>query len=157
MRAAHAISVVALVALVGSCANKRPKPEEALEAFLADVQYGRADSAWAALTEESRTRLLERHRALAEAAGKPVDETPAKILFGDLGLVVQSPPESIVVASPLGNEVTLRVTVEGGRSAEIRMVREGVRWKVDLTGSLERAPPLALGLGKTSTVTEAEQ
>lgn len=127
-----------------------------MEAFLADIQYGRADSAWAALTEASRTRLLERHRALAAAAGKPTDETPAKILFGDLGLVVQSAPESIVVASPLGNEVTLRVTVAGGKSAEIRMVREGIRWKVDLMGSLGPAPPLALGLGKTSTVAEEQ-
>jgi hypothetical protein len=134
------------------CPRDRPRPEEALEAFLADIQYGRADAAWAALSEGSRQSLIERHRTLATGAGEATEETPAQILFGDLNLVVMSPPESIIVASPLGNEVMLRVAVAGGKSADIRMVREGVAWKVDLTSSLHPAPPLDAMLPGTSTI-----
>jgi hypothetical protein len=67
-----------------------------------------------------------------------------------------SPPESVAVVSPPGPEATLRVTVKDGRSAEMRMVREGTGWKVDLLGSLKKAPALDAELkgmpAETSTV-----
>ena len=153
MRAVSLFWVIALSCASGGCADRRPRPEEALNAFLADLQYGRAEAAWAALSESSRQKLIERHRLLSDARGKPADETPSQILFGDLGIVVMSPPESVVVVSPLGNEAKLRVTVAGGRSADIRMVREGAAWKVDLFGSLEDAPDLTARLGQGSART----
>jgi hypothetical protein len=155
MRAVPLLWVIALSCTSAACADRRPKPEEAFNAFLADLQYGRAEAAWAALSESSRQRLLERHKRLADARGKPAEDTPAQILFGDLGIVVMSPPESVLVGSPLGDEAKLRVTVAGGRSADIRMVREGTAWKVDLVGSLDEAPDLAksLGQGKERTST----
>lgn len=153
MRALALFWVVALSCASVGCADRRPRPEEALNAFLADLQYGRAESAWAALSESSRRELLERHRRLAEARGEKPDDSPSQILFGDLGLVAMSPPESVVVVSPLGNEAKLRVTVAGGRSAVIRMVREGAVWKVDLFGSLEPAPDLTAQLGQGSART----
>ena len=147
--------VIALSCAAAGCADRRPRPEDALNAFLADLQYGRAESAWAALSESSRQKLIERHRLLFEAGGQKTDDTPSEILFGDLGIVVMSPPESVVVVSPLGNEAKLRVTVAGGRSADIRMVREGSGWKIDLMASLEEAPDLAPLLGKTETSSAA--
>jgi hypothetical protein len=153
MRALSLFWVIALTCAAAGCADRRPRPEEALNAFLADLQYGRAEAAWAALSESSRTKLLERHQRLARAAGKPSDDTPAQILFGELGIVVMSAPESVVVVSPLGNEAKLRVTVAGGRSADIRMVREGPAWKVDLLGSLDEAPDLSAMLGQGSART----
>src|SRR5262245_43335280 len=120
MRPLSLFWVIALSCASAGCADRRPRPEQALNAFLADLQYGRAEAAWAALSEPSRQKLLERHKRLSEAHGKATDDTPAQILFGDLGIVPMSPPESVVVVSPLGNEAKLRVTVAGGKSADIR-------------------------------------
>jgi hypothetical protein len=150
VNAVRLLSLIAVVWVAG-CADRRPRPEEAFNAFLADLQYGRAETAWAALSESSRKRLLEQHERLVEASGKPADDTPSQILFGDLGIVVMSPPESVLVGSPLGNEAKLRVSVPGGKSADIRMVREGTVWKVDLMGSLDEAPDLATSLGRTTS------
>lgn len=159
MRAAPLFWVIALSGpLAGwagcaGCADRRPRPEEALNAFLADLQYGRAEAAWAALSESSRQKLLERHRRLSDARGLPADETPSQILFGDLGIVVMSPPESVIVGSPLGNKANVHVTVAGGKSADIWMVREGTAWKVDLVASLKDAPDLTARLGQGPTRT----
>ncbi len=154
MRTVSLLPVVALTcAFTAACADRRPKPEEALNAFLADLQYGRADAAWAALSESSKHRLLEAHQQLVAAGSKADDDLASEILFGDLGLVVMSPPESVVVVSPLGNEAKLRVTVAGGKSADIRMVREGTAWKVDLVDSLHPAPDLSAALGQGSART----
>ncbi len=155
MRAVSLFCVIALSCAAEGCADRRPKPEDTLNAFLADLQYGRAEAAWAALSESSRQKLLERHRRLAEATGKPVEETPSQILFGDLGIVVLTAPESVFVSSPLGDEVKIQVTVAGGKSHEITMVREGTAWKVDLMHSLDDAPDLMehLGQGTASTST----
>ena len=56
------------------------------------------------------------------------------------------------MASPHGQEVMLRVAVKDGASADVRMVREGDRWKVDLVGSLKAAPKLDEKLGGTKEV-----
>lgn len=132
-----AVFTVVLAFTAMGCAREAGRPEDALESFLREVSFGRAEAAWKRLTEESRDALVDRHRALAEAAGRTVDDPkPAEFLFSTLDLVVLSPAESIVVVSPPGDVVTLRVTVEGGRSAEVRMVQQGGAWRVDLMETL---------------------
>jgi hypothetical protein len=130
------------VLLLGACHAERPDPEEVLRTFLSDLRNGRADAAWAALSESSQKELNTRHEELVKAGAVKTDATPAQLLFEDLGLMMVNPPESIAVASPHGQEVMLRVAIKDGKSADVRMVREGDRWKVDLTGSLKPAPPL---------------
>lgn len=138
--------LVLLAASLSGCPRPEVQPEDALRRFLADLQYGRADAAWAALSDGSKEELLKRHRALAQAGQRPASDRPADILYGELGIEVLASPENIVVVSPLGPEVVLRVAVKGGRSAELRMQRAGVDWRVDLVSALHPAPSLDEGL-----------
>lgn len=135
------LSLIFVLSLL-ACHAERPDPEEVLRTFLADLRNGRAEAAWRALSEESRKELEHRHEALVAAGAKKSEATPAQLLFEDLGLMMVNPPESIAVASPHGQEVMLRVAIKDGRSADVHMVREGDRWKVDLVGTLKAAPPL---------------
>lgn len=129
-----------------------------MRTFLTDLRGGRADAAWLSLSQGSQLELNARHKALVDAGAKTKDAKPAQMLFEDLGLMLVNAPESIAVASPHGQELMLRVSVKDGRSADIRMVREGDQWKVDLAGSLKPAPALEAGLqGKVvETATSAE-
>lgn len=138
--------LVLLAVALGGCPRPEVQPEDALRRFLADLQYGRADAAWAALSEGSKEELLKRHRTLAQARQQPATDRPAEILYGELGIEVLASPENIVVVSPLGPEVVLRVAVKGGRSAELRMQRSGEDWRVDLVSALHPAPALDEGL-----------
>jgi hypothetical protein len=160
MARAFSIVIAALFALAAeACAERKTEPEEVLKSFIASVRAHRADQAWSLLSESSRKELETRHQELAKAAkktGAAAKATPEEMLYDELGLVTLNPSESIAVVSPPGREVTLRVSVKDGRSAEIRMLREDSGWKVDLFGSLKKAPPLDLDLkgkpAETSTV-----
>jgi hypothetical protein len=142
------------VSALDACAENKAQPEDVLKKFLGDVRAHRSDQAWALLSESSRKELERRHREIAKAAAKSGDAakgTLEEMLFEDLGLMMLNPPESVAVVSPPGPEATLRVTVKDGRSAEVRMVKEGAGWKVDLVGSLRKAPALEAELrGKTA-------
>jgi predicted nucleic acid-binding Zn-ribbon protein len=126
----------------GPVSLRQDPPEAALDAFFTDLRFQRVDRAYAALAHRSRTWLEERHRRLQRAAtpaDQPSDDASIdrhELLYRTLDLTLLSPPESIVVVSPPGDRVTLRVTVEGGASAEVVMVREDGRWKVDLESTL---------------------
>lgn len=129
------------LSLAGGCRQAADQPEQALERFLAAVAAGRADEAWGALSSASKAALLARHEALARAGGRDATAaSPAETLFEELDLRLLAQPESVVVVSPLGNTVTLRVTVKDGPSTEIRMVREERGWSVDLESALKPAP-----------------
>ncbi|MCB9654851.1 MAG: hypothetical protein H6729_12050 [Deltaproteobacteria bacterium] len=69
-------------------------------------------------------------------AASAAPEDPSMLLFSDLRLIVLGEPENIVLVSPFGQEVTLRVSLAQGRSADFRLVREGKAWKVDLMSAL---------------------
>ncbi len=133
---AHA-SAFALSCTIVGCRNDRPTPEEALRQFLQSLRSRRAKDAWGALSSGSRTKITELAKQTAEARGEPVPKEHAAALFTELELVALREPESVSVVSPLGNEVMLRVSVKGGQTANIRMVLEESRWKVDLMDALE--------------------
>lgn len=150
---------VAMVVLAfAGCAKAKPYPEEeVLRAFLGDLRARRADAAWAVLSESSKHELERRHAALMRAMGKEVGETkPAKMLFEQLGVMSLAQPESIVMTSAPGDDVRMQVSVKDGKSAEIRMVKEGGAWKVDLMGSLKPAPPLTEALKGAKPVEETD-
>ncbi|MCK6551547.1 hypothetical protein L6R52_37280 [Myxococcota bacterium] len=141
-RRSHLLALAGLaLATAAACRPAAPTPEETLRTFLGDLRGGRPDSAWAALSEATKKTLEERHAALAAASGRPAEPRPAKLLYDELGVMTLSVPESIAVVSPPGHEVTLRVTVKDGRSSDVRLVREGSGWKIDLLGSLRPIPP----------------
>src|SRR5207249_2841995 len=132
-------------------------PEEALRHFIADVNQHRAEAVWSELSAASRAELKRESEALARASGGTPETSPAKLLFERAELVVLRAPEAISVASPLGTDVTRRVAVKGGESANIHMVREGNAWKVDLLASLEPLPPFKPRTSTTAaTSTSAE-
>lgn len=141
------LPVALLVAATFGCLPQTPDPEDTLKAFLADLSAGRDTVAYNALSQATRTELERRHELLARAAGRAPSRKAGEILYRELGLMVlHSPPESIVMVSQPGAEVVLRVGVKDGKSADIRMVREGDAWKVDLMRSLKPAPPLEAAL-----------
>ena len=125
---------------LGACEPRPLGPEESLSRFLSDIRYGRVEPAFAALCPDSQTLLRERHQALAPGRN---DAPEAEILFQELGLEVLHVPESLHVASPIGETVTLRVSVRGGQSANVYLKRESGHWCVDLTRTLgpERSKP----------------
>jgi hypothetical protein len=135
--------------LAARCAGHPATPEDALKRFLADLNAHRTDAAWAALSQRSKSELKKQAEALASAAGEKPDLTP-QALLDRTELMVLRAPESISIASPIGPEVMLRVSVKGGESANVHMIREGSDWKVDLVPSLQPAPPKP----RTSTSTD---
>jgi hypothetical protein len=144
---AHSLCILAISLAAVGCPENKMDPEDAFRKFAKDLHERHAEAAWPALTAATRTELERRHRALIEARGQktPKENEPlaAEILFEELGLVLLNPVESVAVVSPPGgSEVMLRVSVKDGRSADIKMVREGQTWKVDLMSSLQKAPPL---------------
>src|SRR5262245_37615732 len=66
-------------AAVGGC-RARPDPEEVLRTFLTDLQNGRFEAAWGALSAASQAELENRHAALAAASGDKSKPTPARML-----------------------------------------------------------------------------
>ena len=142
-------STLGLLATFGlsACSQTADQPERAFATFVTHVERGRADEAWAALSDESRRTLTERHEALARAAQRDPTGDVEDILFRELRLRASGDPDSIVVVGPLGERVRLRVSVAAGPSAEVWMVKEEDEWKVDLTRSLIRTSTRAEATG----------
>ncbi|MEM7678408.1 MAG: hypothetical protein AAF449_20640, partial [Myxococcota bacterium] len=79
------VTVTALFGLA-ACPAPTDRPERVLAQFLADVQKGRATSAWAALSDESKQHLTSIHEASADARQTQPTHDPAEILFRELRL-----------------------------------------------------------------------
>lgn len=155
-------ALVAACLLLGpslaACKDKKTTPEANLRTFLSQVYAHQGKQAWQGLSKGSQDALRADAEALARAAGDAKVETDADdLLFMQADLTLLAKPDSISVVSPLGgDEVLLRVTVEEGPSANIRMVREGRSWKVDLVGSLEKMKFEAPKPTQSSTTTAVE-
>jgi len=124
-----------VLCIAASACAEVQTPEGALEAFLEDAQRGRWARAAERVSADGLEWLRSRHAALhGEAEAKAADP---EALFDAVGLQVEQAPDSIVVVSPMGQRVTLRATVDEGRSAEFPMVEEDGTWKVDLGRALQ--------------------
>lgn len=138
MEKATAIAVLGTL-LVGlaACPKRELDAKDTCTQFLNDVRNRRGAAAFDALSEASQTELRRRHLELADAGGHDPDASPAYLIFKTLDVELMSTVQSIAEASrPDPAEVLLRVAVQSGKSADIRMIREGTGWKVDLFGSL---------------------
>ena len=134
-----ALTGLSVMGLAVGCQPQPLSPEETLQRFLADIRYGQAQSAFLALCMDTQVALRTRHERLA--SGTPVrGNIENQILFRELGLEVLHAPENINIASPIGDTVTLRVTVQGGDSANVYLKRERARWCVDLNKTLQPIP-----------------
>lgn len=143
MRSPFPIAALALaICTLTACPKQTLDAKQTCEAFLDDIYARRGDHAFDKLSEGSQTELRRRHLALVEAGGGDPDASPAYLIFKTLDLERMSTPESIAEASrPDAKGVLLRVAVKSGDSADIRMVKEGDAWKVDLFASLAPASP----------------
>lgn len=126
-----------LAACAPACKGTPSTPEETLREFLSDLKSRKAKEAWALLSKESQQAIIDDDAVLAKAAGSEPETDPARLLYERAEIVLLNEPESISVASRPGDSVLLRVAVEGGKSATVRMVREGQAWKVDLLKSVQ--------------------
>jgi len=130
-------ALLLLLALaLAACRGPADTPEVALREFVQLIRARRAAPAWALVSAKSQAQLEALAKAQAEATGAQPTEEPAALLFELIELAALRKIESVSVVSPIGHEVTLRVWVEGGQTANVEMVREGGRWKVDLIESL---------------------
>ena len=122
-----------ILVLGAGCAEDKSKPEEVLGLFLANLQYElRAKQTWDMLTEENQGILKERYEATHPGA----DPEPEQILLQAVSPVLIQKPENIVVISPIGNELKMRVSGAQGKSADFYLVRHNDTWKIDLLKSL---------------------
>jgi hypothetical protein len=137
-KAAAIPAALCAIALLGTACPKRElDAKQTCTQFLNDVRNRRGAAAFEKLSEASQTELRRRHLALIDVQGGDPDASPAYLIFRTLDIEVMSTVQSIAEASrPDPAEVLLRVAVQSGKSADIRMVREGEGWKVDLFGSL---------------------
>lgn len=151
------LSCFALLACAAACQQPPQQPEDVLEAFLTDLQFGRAEQALGHLDRKTRDDLRARWNELEAARNPktpPAEPTASDLLYRVLDLSLLRAPESVAVVSPPGDRVTLRVSVEGGRSAEVSLVKEEDRWKVDLRDVLR--PGLSPAAAEPSERTGSE-
>ena len=148
--------LIAFVSSASACRAPVTTPEGALRQFINDVEIRRANEVYDRLSAASRAELHRRAKVLAEASGTEIVTDKGQLLFRQTQLIALRRPESISVASPLGAEVKVRVSVQGGQTAEVQMVREGKTWKVDLFKSLTAMPdPVETETGSTAATSSA--
>ncbi len=135
-------ALLCALSVLSACPKQSLDAKQTCEAFLEDIHARRGERAFEMLSEGSKTELRRRHLALVEAGGGDPDASPAYLIFKTLDIERVSTPESIAEASrPDAKGVLLRVAVKSGDSADIRMVKEGEAWKVDLFASLAPVSP----------------
>ncbi len=127
--------VVLAVAVVG-CQNPRwDSPELAYASFAKLLQKGELKAAYDALSGPTREAIEARAREVADASGGAVRDDPAYMTF--LTGVKPQPVTRLELVEHKGTEAIVRVT-SGEKSAEVRLVKEGDRWKVDLTDAFKK-------------------
>ncbi|MBI4814704.1 MAG: hypothetical protein HY791_00515 [Deltaproteobacteria bacterium] len=138
-----------LLSLVISACGRATSPEQAASMLLTNLEAGRGDKVWEGLSERSRSELIRR----SEARGDKFENTPgkaARLVFevGELTLVRS--PKSFKVLEAGITRAVLQIEVEGGAPAQLVMVSEGGRWKLDLFGSMTDFPDYGVGVGTSS-------
>jgi hypothetical protein len=131
-----------LVAL--SCTNHPPadSPEAAWKRFSDALRAGDTKTAWDSLSKDSKAAMAARAKAVSDAsrgadpdAGPVIRDDPQAMLFQS-GVRPQEAGAAKVVGST-ATTATLEVTT-GGVTEQVRLVKEGASWQVDLSESLRK-------------------
>lgn len=137
--AARALLHVALafgVALVVGCNRPRwDTPIDAYKSFARALEKGERNTAWNALSSESRKIVEARSKAVSQASGGAIQDDPQLLVFG--GNFTASPIDEVKVVKQEGDVATLSVSPRGGQAREVRMVKEGEAWKLDVSELLK--------------------
>jgi hypothetical protein len=114
--------------LLAGCTPSDDDPARAFQIFLADVQEGKADAAWALHSADTQAELTELIRQRSEESKGAIPNDPKKVLFGNAELA--KPVERVEVKSREGAAAVLTVTHVGGGTQDIPMVKEPTGWKL---------------------------
>ncbi|MHB1846858.1 MAG: hypothetical protein ACYCWW_18715 [Deltaproteobacteria bacterium] len=122
--------------LAPTACHANESPDDAFRLFTAAVLSHQPDAAWARLSKESQEAMTAATARVAALSPKgTIPKDPKALLFGeDVGLA--QPIEKIDVLEKRDDLARLDVTAGGARH-EVFMVREGGRWKLDLTHGLK--------------------
>lgn len=128
------LSIGALSAASG-CRREPPNsPEAAYRGFIDALQKGNTKRAWDSLSPSTRQRAGERSKAIAEASKGVVRDEPELLLFQGTR---PAPITEISQVSADDDSALLKVATASG-STEVKLVKDGGKWLVDLSESLER-------------------
>lgn len=119
---------VALLVLP-TLASAEATPEGAFRTFVERVQSGDVDAAWALLSERTRTQLEALVRSRSAESGGAIPSDPKQAILGSASLA-----RSIdrIDRKKDGKDAVTLLVVSGEEEQEVRMVREGNGWRVDL-------------------------
>ncbi|MBI3182662.1 MAG: DUF4878 domain-containing protein [Myxococcales bacterium] len=133
MRCAFALTLLALCS--GCRGPKWDTPEDAYASFAQALERGETKVAYEALSEDTRKAIETRSKEISSASGGAVKDEPALLAFAT-GHRPQ-PLTQVKVARREEASAVVSAT-SGGETAEVRMVKEGERWKVDLSDSFKK-------------------
>jgi hypothetical protein len=134
------LAAVLLLLVAPACAREQT-PGAAYRAFVKAAADRDAERVWGMLSRDSQARLEARARAAAAEAPRGVVPASAKqLVLGDAELAAP-PLASVVVLRESADRAILRVTLEGGASHEVTLVREG-GWRVDVAAASEAPAPV---------------
>jgi 23S rRNA-/tRNA-specific pseudouridylate synthase len=123
--------LLAVLALTGCGQNT---PVTAYKAFHAQVQKRDYKKAYAALSQPTQEAIARQAETVVQASGGAVKAEPYELFFSNSAL-----PPDITEATLLreeGDKATVRVLFTG-QTREVRLVREGSEWKIDLSDSIK--------------------
>lgn len=124
------------VAFAAGCRGPRwDTPEGAYASFSQALQRRDYRTAYEALSEKTRSLIAERAKELSSASGGAVREEPALLAFAQE--VKPAPLTQAKLVREEAGSATVEATA-GDRTQEIRMVKEGDRWKVDLSAVFKK-------------------
>ena len=134
MRVRTILACLALLAVTPSC--NRPSfdtPTEAYLSFTRALQKGDVSVAYGVLSSESREKLEQRAKEISNASGGAVPSNPTALLVN----ISQRAPSvtEVKVLKEEGKTAVLSIAA-GEKVQQVRMVREGAAWKLDLAGGL---------------------
>jgi hypothetical protein len=138
MRRALIALLATTAVLVAACNEPRwDTPVNAYQSFARLARKGDHKAAYAALSEATRARLSARAQEVSSASGGSVVEDPVALFFGSSqGL---PPVEDISVVQADERTATLLVKA-GDQRREVRMVKEGASWRVELDPTSHAQP-----------------
>lgn len=125
----------AILAAVVSPGCRGQEPVEAFLGYLEALQGGRGKVAWGYLARSARDRLRKEAEHLQEVTGGKVKREPYDLLLVT-SIEARRSKRAIKVVETKGDRAILRVGLEAGGSAEVRLIKEEGGWKV-----LFGAPP----------------
>jgi hypothetical protein len=137
MRTGVLVSMVLVVTALG-CRRELPNsPEAAYRGFIEALQKGNTRKAWASLSPATQQRVEARSKAIAEASKGVVRDEPELLVFQGTR---PAPLNEVTQVSADETSARLQVATSAGKK-EVKLVKDGGKWLIDLSDSFERGTP----------------